>query len=194
MHTATETIAKLSVQQCQEGQHYQLEGAQTIEYNSFCSFTWKISNIYQKKTTAMSALHSPAFYTGHKCGYKACLFLYMDGDGCGKGTHISFFFALMRGEYDALLPWPFKQKVTLMLVDQSDNEQERHIAKRFQLAAVDPTHVAFQSYLEPSLHTEMNVAIGFPEFVPLSILENPLYVKDDTMVLRCIVDTTGINN
>ena len=176
MHTATETMAKPSVQQRQEGQHYQLEGAQDCEYNSFCSFTWKISNIHQKKTAATSALHSPAFYTGHKCGYKAYLFLYMDGDGCGKGTHISFFFALMRGEYDALLHWPFKQKVTLMLVDQSDNE-----------------HVAFESYLRPSLHTEMNVAIGFPKFAPLSILENPSYVKDDTMVLRCIVDTTGIN-
>ena len=193
MHTATETMAKPSVQQCQEGQHYQLEGAQACEYNSFCSFTWKISNIYQKKTTATSALHSPPFYTGPKCGYKACLFLYTDGDGCGKGTHVSFFFALMRGEYDALLPWPFKQKVTLMLVDQSDNEQGRHIAKSFQPAAVDPMHASFESYLRPSLHTEMNVAIGFPKFAPLSILENPSYVKDDTMVLRCIVDTTGIN-
>ena len=193
MHTATETMAKLSVQQRQEGQHYQLEGAQACEYNSFCSFTWTISNVHEKKTTATSDLHSPAFYTGPKCGYKACLFLYMNGDGCGKGTHISFFFALMRGEYDALLPWSFKQKVTLMLVDQSDNEQGRHIAKSFQPAAVDPMHASFESYLRPSLYTEMNVAIGFPKFAPLSILENPSYIKNDTMVLRCIVDTTGIN-
>ena len=184
-------MAKPSVQQRQEGQHYQLEGEQSIEYNSYCSFTWKISNIHQKKIAGASTLYSSPFYTGPKCGYKACLFLYMDGDGCGKGTHISFFFALMRGEYDALLPWPFKQKVSLMLVDQS--EQGRHIAKMFQPAVVDPMHAAFESYQRPSLHAEMNVAIGFPEFAPLSILENPAYVKDDTMVLRCIIDTTGIN-
>ena len=193
MHAATETMAKPSVQQRQEDQHYQLEGEQAIEYSSSCGFTWKISNIHQKKIAGASTLYSSPFYAGPKCGYKACLFLYMDGDGCGKGTHISFFFALMRGEYDALLHWPFKQKVTLMLVDQSDNEQGRHIAKSFQPAAVDPMHASFESYLRPSLHTEMNVAIGFPKLAPLSILENPSYVKDDTMVLRCIIDTTGIN-
>ena len=39
----------------------------------------------------------------------------MDGDGSGKGTHLSFFLTVMKGEYDALLQWPFKQTVTLML-------------------------------------------------------------------------------
>uniref|UniRef100_H2YBM5 MATH domain-containing protein n=1 Tax=Ciona savignyi TaxID=51511 RepID=H2YBM5_CIOSA len=34
----------------------------------------------------------------------------------GKGTHMSLFFVVMKGEYDALLPWPFRQKVTLMLL------------------------------------------------------------------------------
>ena len=42
----------------------------------------------------------------------------MDGDGSGKGTHLSFFLTVMKGEYDALLQWPFKQTVTLMLLDQ----------------------------------------------------------------------------
>ena len=81
----------------------------------------------------------------------------------------------MRGEYDALLPWPFKQRVTLMLVDQSEHGQ--HIAKLFQSAVVDPTHVAFESCLRPSLQMEMNVATGFPEFVPSSILEDPSYSR-----------------
>ena len=42
----------------------------------------------------------------------------MDGDGSGKGTHLSFFLTLMRGEYDALLTRSFRQTVTLMLLDQ----------------------------------------------------------------------------
>jgi len=29
----------------------------------------------------------------------------------GKGSHMSLFFVVMKGEYDALLPWPFRQKV-----------------------------------------------------------------------------------
>ena len=40
---------------------------------------------------------------------------------------------------------------------------------------------------------EINVASGCPKFTPLSILDNPSYVKDDTMFLKCRVDVTGIN-
>lgn len=34
------------------------------------------------------------------------------GDGNGKNTHVSLFFVVMKGDFDALLPWPFQQKVT----------------------------------------------------------------------------------
>ena len=44
-------------------------------------------------------------------GYKMCARLYLNGDGMGKGTHVSLFFVVMRGAYDALLKWPFRQKV-----------------------------------------------------------------------------------
>jgi hypothetical protein len=37
--------------------------------------------------------------------------LYLNGDGSGKKTHLSLFIVIMRGEYDALLPWPFRNKV-----------------------------------------------------------------------------------
>ena len=36
----------------------------------------------------------------------------------GKNTHMSFFFVAMRGPIDDLLPWPFKQKVILTLINQ----------------------------------------------------------------------------
>ena len=49
-----------------------------------------------------------------------CARIYLNGDGMGKGTHISLFFVIMRGEYDALLRWPFRQKVTFMLLDQEN--------------------------------------------------------------------------
>jgi len=40
-----------------------------------------------------------------------CARLYLNGDGMGKGTHVSLFFVVMRGAFDALLKWPFRQKV-----------------------------------------------------------------------------------
>lgn len=53
----------------------------------------------------------PAFYTS-KYGYKMCLRIYLNGDGTGRGTHLSLFFVVMRGHSDALLKWPFNQKVS----------------------------------------------------------------------------------
>lgn len=44
-----------------------------------------------------------------------CLRIYLNGDGTGRGTHLSLFFVVMRGHSDALLKWPFNQKVTLIL-------------------------------------------------------------------------------
>lgn len=45
-----------------------------------------------------------------------CLRLYLNGDGTGRGTHLSLFFVVMRGKYDALLKWPFSQKVNDLML------------------------------------------------------------------------------
>lgn len=58
---------------------------------------------------------SLAFYTS-RYGFKVCMRLYMYGDGVGKGTHMSLFFVIMKGEYDPLLSWPFKHKVWMNML------------------------------------------------------------------------------
>ena len=88
----------------------------------------------------------------------------------------------MRGEHDGQLIWPFSQKVILILEDQ---DQQQTVAKWFKPDIdVAEDDASFQ---RPSLHSEMNVAFGFPKFAPLF---GQSYIKDDTMMLRCIVDTT----
>ncbi|XP_061622369.1 TNF receptor-associated factor 2-like isoform X3 [Phyllopteryx taeniolatus] len=76
-------------------------------------FVWKISDFTKKRQDAVAgrapAMFSPAFYTS-KYGYKMCLRIYLNGDGTGRGTHLSLFFVVMRGHSDALLKWPFNQK------------------------------------------------------------------------------------
>ena len=57
------------------------------------------------------------FYSGHY-GYKMCLSLYILGDGIGKNTHMSLFFVVMKGEFDAILQWPFTHKVSFRLINQ----------------------------------------------------------------------------
>ena len=55
----------------------------------------------------------------------------------GLGTHISLFFVVMRGQYDAILRWPFRQKVTFMLLDQDNVE---HVIGAFR---PDPNSSSF---------------------------------------------------
>ena len=175
-----------TIQQLQEGFGEMALMVQTLQATSYSgTFIWKIPEVQRRRGEARSgrtvSLYSAPFYTGRH-GYKMCLRLYMDGDGSGKGTHLSFFLTLMRGEYDALLTWPFRQTVTLMLLDQ---DRQKDI---FQSFRPDPSSSSFQRPIN-----EMNVASGCPKFAPLSILDNPSYVKDDTMFLKCRVDVTGIN-
>lgn len=61
-------------------------------------------------TSALLTPNPAAFYTS-RYGYKMCLRVYLNGDGTGRGTHLSLFFVVMKGPHDALLRWPFNQKV-----------------------------------------------------------------------------------
>ena len=62
---------------------------------------WKIEGYQKKRQDAISGvktvLYSPPFYSDQH-GYKMCAKLYLNGEGAGKGTHLSLFFVLMKGE------------------------------------------------------------------------------------------------
>ncbi|NXH49710.1 TRAF1 factor, partial [Dicaeum eximium] len=146
-------------------------------------FLWKITEVGRKLQDSVTgrtvSLYSPAFYTA-RYGYKVCLRVYLNGDGTGKGTHMSLFFVVMKGDYDALLPWPFRHKVTFMLLDQNNRE---HIIDAFR---PDLSSASFQRPVN-----DMNVASGCPMFLPLAKLQSPrhAYVREDTLFLKCIIET-----
>ncbi|XP_077478128.1 TNF receptor-associated factor 2 [Stigmatopora argus] len=165
------------------------ETEQMVRELQFCTydgvFVWRISDFARRRVDAVSsrtpAMFSPAFYSS-KYGYKMCLRLYLNGDGTGRGTHLSLFFVVMRGRCDALLKWPFSQKVTLMLLDQNNRE---HIIDAFR------PDVSSTSFQRPA--AEMNIASGCPLFCPLGKLagKSP-YLRDDTIFIKAIVDLTGL--
>ncbi|XP_046855200.1 TNF receptor-associated factor 5-like [Xenia sp. Carnegie-2017] len=86
---------------------------------------WKIDNFKKKRQNAINgiktALYSVPFYSS-QYGYKMCAKIYMNGDGFGKGTHLSLFFVVMKGDNDALQTWPFQKKITMMLMDQGNGD------------------------------------------------------------------------
>uniref|UniRef100_A0A8D0U7D6 TNF receptor-associated factor n=1 Tax=Sus scrofa TaxID=9823 RepID=A0A8D0U7D6_PIG len=150
---------------------------------------WKVTDYKLRKREALDghtvSIFSQPFYTS-RCGYRLCARAYLNGDGSGKGTHLSLYFVVMRGEFDSLLQWPFRQRVTLMLLDQSG--KKNHIMETFK---ADPNSSSFK---RPD--GEMNIASGCPRFVAHSTLESAknTYIKDDTLFLKVAVDLTDLED
>ncbi|XP_078603932.1 TNF receptor-associated factor 2-like [Branchiostoma floridae x Branchiostoma japonicum] len=156
------------------------EGSERARYEGV--LIWQIPDVQQMirdaKSGKATSLDSPPFYTSRK-GYKMCARIYLNVDGMGKGTHVSLFFVVMRGQYDGHLPWPFRQNVTFMLLDHNNRE---HVIDAFR---PDPTSSSFQ---RPT--SDMNIASGCPLFAPLSQLDNSShgYVKDDIIFVKVVVE------
>ena len=183
-----DSLSKLcsSVQSLQQNLEEMSLLTQTLQATSYNGvYIWKIPDIRRRRQDARTgmivSLYSVPFYTSRH-GYKMCLRVYLNGDGSGKETHLSFFLTLMKGEYDALLQWPFSQQVTLMLLDQ---DKKKHVVQSFR---PEPSSSSFQRPKD-----DMNVASGCPRFAPLNVLDNSSYVRDDTMFLKCVIDTTGLD-
>ena len=151
---------------------------------------WKITNYKKRKADAIAgktlSLYSQPFYTSRH-GYKMCGRVYLNGDGMGKGTHISLFFTLMRGDYDALLDWPFRHRVTFQILDQGS--ARNHLTDSFR---PDPSSSSFK---QPE--TEMNIASGCPLFARQEDLdgtngEGSRFIKHDTLFIKVIVDNANV--
>ena len=161
-------------------QELRLNELETTSFDG--TLIWVIEDVARRRQEAMNghtpSIYSPIFFT-NRAGYKVCVRIYLNGDGMGKGTHISLFFVIMRGQYDAILSWPFKQKVTLMLLDQNNRE---HVIDAFRPDA------SSSSFRRPQ--SAMNIASGVPLFCQWSHVEDRrhAYIKDDKMFLKILVD------
>ncbi|XP_040891337.1 TNF receptor-associated factor 5 [Toxotes jaculatrix] len=153
---------------------------------------WKIQDFRKRRDAEVKGqppcLSSVPFHTG-RCGYKMAVKVYLNGDGEGRGTHLSLYVVLMPGDFDALLPWPFRQTVSLSVLDQSGAGNHRSLGFR-----PDPASKSFQ---QPAAEPVSNVAVGFSCFIPLDKLETPqnaVYVKDDTLFVKAKVDMSGLEH
>ena len=162
-----------------------------IKRNTFIVlFPWKIQNaskcIEDARTGKCMSIDSPSFLSNpnYGCGYKMCLRLYMLGDGIGKGTHMSLFFVVMKGEFDNILQWPFTHKVTFKLINQCGGG-----CNVVESICPDPFSSSFH---QPK--SDMNVASGCPRFVSIKELLQEGFIVDDTIFIKVEVDTSnGVN-
>ncbi|CAF0987975.1 unnamed protein product [Didymodactylos carnosus] len=158
-----------------------LQDMETVSYDG--TLIWKVTQVSDKiadaQTERQMSIYSLPFYSS-PTGYKMRARLYLYGDGNARRTHMSLFFVIVRGNYDAILKWPFNHKVTFCLYDQSG--EGRHVIDSFC------PDIESNSFQRP--HSEMNMASGIPKFFPISMIQQACnnYVRDDTMFIKIIAD------
>ena len=87
------------------------------------------------------------------------------------------YIAIMKGEYDTILAWPFKKKVRFTLIDQQEDPVEReNVVLRVSLCD-HPVNCA-----RPI--NEENLIWGHHEFVSHEKLFSKSYLVDDTLFLQ----------
>ena len=143
---------------------------------------WKIDKLdfrmAQAKLGKVTALHSAPCYT-NQYEYKYCIRLYLHGDGMGRATHISIFFVVLKSDYDQLLPWPMKKRVTFELINlenEANSVTETFVSNPKSSSFQRPTKI-------------MNVATGCPTFISIEQFLNGGFVKDNCAFIRTTVKT-----
>ena len=149
---------------------------------------WKIKNwsevLRQAKEAKKTRIESDPFYTGRH-GYKLKVILipaYDDDPSVGSHyirPHIVVFIVLMEGEYDDMLPWPFRKKITFTVIDQNEDLKERHNVT---------------SYLSPYIYTERPRENLTPEssisyLISHETLQTRRYIVNDTLFLQVDIDS-----
>ena len=107
----------------------------------------------------------------------------MNGMGSGKGTHVSVYVYIMRGENDHKLVWPFYGVVQVHLLNQLADEQHHE-------QAIDFTSSSNLSVSSRVMVGERSArGQGFAQFVShldlkLDVSRNRQYLKGDVLRLR----------
>ncbi len=143
-------------------------------------FVWKINNFIEAKTGGKKCLESAPFYSARteSYGYKLRVKIDPNGFGPGMNTHLSVSIYVMKGEYDAILPWPFKKKVKFTLIDQQEDSVERENVSYEFIPGNYP-----ESYARPT-QNENSTGCGCSQFISHEKLHSRRYLVENTLFLQ----------
>ena len=146
-------------------------------------FIWRINNFSeiwkQAKMGKQITRESNPFYTDRieTCGYKLKVKVAANKLGAA-GAFMWVFIVVMRGEYDAILTWPFEKKVRLTVIDQKkDLIRRQNIVSHLIVGASNP-----EAYGRPV--KDENEPAMFPEMLTPGRLNSKRYIVDDTLFLQ----------
>ena len=143
-----------------------------------CPWIVKMSDFSQKRSKDW---FSPPFFT-HPGGYQMCLEVWGSGCGSGKGTHLSVYMCLMKGENDNHLKWPLSLAIHITLLNQSSDSNHVSEQINFANAKENARNQVVQGVMAKS-------GRGRTRFVPLSsFVEDPTqdvqFLKNDSLYFR----------
>ena len=156
------------------------------KYKSVTPVVIKMANYAQNKQRSVQWF-SCSFYTSEE-GYKWCMRVDCNGYDKGKGTHVSVYFYLKRGEYDDKLQWPFRGRFVIQLQNQLRNagHWEDILTFSSSVPEVYRSRVTSSERSDRGWGKHMYIPHGFLAFNPHTrsqyLRENTLYFKIFTAV------------
>ena len=101
---------------------------------------------------------------------------------------MSLYVCIIKGEFDALLPWPFALQLSITLLDQNKNTAKRkdHVQSLRPNACVE--NMPFLK--RPT--GDRNPAFGLVRFIELEKFNEGEFVKNEAIYIRVKVDAKGI--
>ena len=157
--------------------HFQIVAVESLSEPGVLPTGRTMTSLKQHKIDS-DQWYSRPFYT-HQQGYKMCLRVDADGNGKGKGTHVSVFAYLMRGEFDDVLKWPFRGHVVIQLCNQLQDKYHRGYT------------IDFSATTDARIFTRVERGMGCPTFIPHNYLNfNPAtncqYLKNDCLHFQIV--------
>uniref|UniRef100_A0A915BWY4 MATH domain-containing protein n=1 Tax=Parascaris univalens TaxID=6257 RepID=A0A915BWY4_PARUN len=151
-------------------------------------YLWRLSNyanIYANARRGQPAIVHSAVFSSHRHGYKLALAFAPYGDSDAIGESNSIFLTIIRGEYDAILPWPFICPITFTMINQKNGGD----VSRILTPRVTDANMIFLA--RPN--SERNPAFGLKSFVELRMMEErEVFVRNDICFIRVHIDLTPI--
>lgn len=145
---------------------------------------WRITNYSQHWEAARNktetSIYSDPFFSG-RYGYKMMAALSPNGDGLAEDNSLSIYISIMKGKYDNLLCWPFRQKIKFTLLNQRDDFDKR----KNIVVEMDPD-VSLDGYKKPI--EWKNTGVGIWKFVSHEMVNSEDFIVDDTLFVKVEVE------
>ncbi|XP_068751773.1 TNF receptor-associated factor 5-like isoform X2 [Montipora capricornis] len=149
-------------------------------------FVWSISQFDLRFRKARAGSSKPCFssepFFSEPYGYRMAITMCPNGVDASQNYHLSLFAHLVRSNNDAILPWPFQQKVVFTLIDQQEDPSQMKNVE-MQMSPKEMRHL-FQSFQKLKQSPYRNQRFGFAYFVSHSKLRSRKYIRHDTVLVQ----------